>query len=107
MSKVKIKAKRPAAGESENVHEGHAHNDMLSPYSNLPKKSHSKSPRRPAQESSSTADGDNNAKEITDYLNAKGDQIQYPELICDEIAKVDENLLKAAKKDGQIGGSTT
>jgi hypothetical protein len=68
---------------------------MLSPYSNVPKKSHSKSPRRQASKDT--------PKEITDYINNKG-EIQFPELLCDEVAKVDESLLKAAKKDGQVGG---
>ena len=71
---------------------------MLSPYSNLvPRKSHSKSPRR--------QEGTAEIKELLDYLNPKG-EIQYADLLTDEIAKVDENLLKACKKDGQVGGTT-
>ena len=42
-------------------------------------------------------------KELFDYLNAKN-EIIYSELLCDEISKVDETLLKAAKKDRQVGG---
>ena len=77
--------------EVKNQHEGHAHNDMLSPYSNLPAK---KSPKRP--ECCIVE------KDITEYL-IKG-EIQYPELLSDEISKVDETLLKACKRDGQVGG---
>merc|ERR1712241_68795 len=40
-----------------------------------------------------------------DYLNSKN-EIIYSELLCDEISKVDETLLKAAKKDRQVGGTT-
>ena len=83
-------------------HEGHAHNDMLSPYSNLParknplSKSPSKSPKR--QESVT----EKRKKDITEYL-VKG-EIQYPDLLSDEISKVDETLLKECKKAGQVGG---
>ena len=86
--------------------EGNAHNDMLSPYSNLPpRKSHSKSPRRkdsllPNTNSQNLAE---NAKDLTDYLSSQG-EIKYPDLISDEISKVDENLLKASKSDRQVGG---
>ena len=81
---------------------GHAHNDMLSPYSNLParknplSKSPSKSPKR--QESVT----EKRKKDITEYL-VKG-EIQYPDLLSDEISKVDETLLKECKKAGQVGG---
>ena len=43
-------------------------------------------------------------KELLHYLNPEGDGILYPDLISDEIARVDENLLKASKKEGQVGG---
>ena len=79
--------------EVKNQHEGHAHNDMLSPYSNLPAKK--SSPKRPQE--CFIAE-----KDITEYL-IKG-EIQYPELLSDEISKVDETLLKACKRDGQVGG---
>ena len=77
---------------------GHAHSELLSPYSNVPRKSASKSPRRQDSESEK-----NTSKEVIDYLNAKN-EILYSELLCDEIAKVDEALIKAAKKDRQVGG---
>ena len=43
-------------------------------------------------------------KELTDYLNSKGD-ILYSDLIKDEIAKVDQLLVKDSKKEGQVGGN--
>jgi hypothetical protein len=42
-------------------------------------------------------------KELTDYLNSKG-EILYSDLIKDEIAKVDQLLVKDSKKEGQVGG---
>lgn len=83
------------------LNEGHAHSDMLSPYSNLPprSKSHSKSPRRQMSIEETSCE-----KDITDYLNNKG-EIQYADLLTDSIASVDEKLLKSSKKDGQVGGS--
>ena len=61
-------------------------------------KSHSNSPKR--QESVI----EKNKKDITEYL-IKG-EIQYPDLLSDEISKVDETLLKASKRDGQVGGNS-
>ena len=83
--------------DSDNL-SGHAHSELLSPYSNVPRKSSSKSPRRQDSESEKST-----SKEVIDYLNAKN-EILYSELLCDEIAKVDEALIKAAKKDRQVGG---
>ncbi len=40
---------------------------------------------------------------MTDYLNSKG-EILYSDLIKDEIAKVDQTLVKDSKKEGQVGG---
>ena len=90
--------------------EGHAHNDMLSPYSNtVLRKSQSKSPRRPDDETK-TQDlleneglSNKNDRELTDYL-VNRQSIDYPKLMGDAIAKVDELLIKACKKDGQVGG---
>ena len=87
---------------------GHAHSDMLSPYSNVPprNKSQSKSPMRQDSIESNKSVGSTVVpppKELFDYLNAKN-EIIYSELLCDEISKVDETLLKAAKKDRQVGG---
>ena len=87
--------------------EGHAHNDMLSPYSTLAppstaRKSHSKSPRRPSNEAKSSTPEKN--RELTDFLTSDGKSINYPLLISDAIAKVDESLLKSCKKEGQVGG---
>ena len=90
---------------------GHAHSDMLSPYSNVPprNKSQSKSPMRQDSIESNKSVGATVVpppKELYDYLNAKN-EIIYSELLCDEISKVDETLLKAAKKDRQVGGMNT
>ncbi len=93
---VPIKPKREGKLKSSSQ-TCHAHNDMLSPYSNLipsRSKDQSKSPRR--QEPPEKED-------LTRYLNAKG-EIQYAELLTDEIALVDQSLLKACKKHGQLGG---
>ena len=99
---------------------------MLSPYNNTPtayakKRSQSRGPNANRNSSSSTSSastsgssasignglekGGNDAsiKELTEYLNADGD-ILYPDLIRDEIAAVDKQLLKEAKKAGQVGG---
>ncbi len=97
-------------------HEGHAHNDMLSPYGNVAtKKQPSKSPARRQNSSSnpSSQDKDNCSnsintnslakKDITDYISASGN-ILYPDLLSDEIGRVDEKLLKSCKKEGQVGG---
>ena len=90
--------------------EGHAHNDMLSPYSNtVLRKSQSKSPRRPDDETKTQDVLENeglsnkNDRELTDYL-VNRQSIDYPKLMGDAIAKVDELLIKACKKDGQVGG---
>jgi hypothetical protein len=45
-------------------------------------------------------------KELTDYLNSKG-EILYSDLVKDEIAKVDQLLVKESKKEGQVGGRST
>ena len=81
----------------------HALNQTIfcSLYSNLPvkknqPKSHSNSPKR--QDSVT----EKNKKDITEYL-IKG-EIQYPDLLSDEISKVDEALIKDSKKAGQVGG---
>ena len=88
--------------------EGHAHNDMLSPYSNtVLRKSQSKSPRRPDEDTNHGENLENglsnNNRELTDYLINR-QSIDYPKLIGDAIAKVDEMLIKACKKEGQVGG---
>ena len=89
--------------------EGHAHNDMLSPYSNtVLRKSQSKSPRRPDDETKTQDVLENEGlsnknRELTDYL-VNRQSIDYPKLMGDAIAKVDELLIKACKKDGQVGG---
>merc|ERR1712029_875675 len=92
--------------------EGHAHNDMLSPYSNtVLRKSQSKSPRRPDDETKTQDMLENEGlsnksdRELTDYL-VNRQSIDYPKLMGDAIAKVDELLIKACKKDGQVGGTT-
>ena len=97
----------------ESKMEGHAHNDMLSPYSNtVLRKSQSKSPRRPDDETKTCGGGDmlendgglsNKNRELTDYL-VNRQSIDYPKLMGDAIAKVDELLIKACKKEGQVGG---
>ena len=104
-------------------HEGHAHNDMLSPYSNVPVKAKTSKSKSPSKRALNTEDKDNKnnlnsstklgncdnnnstliQKDITDYITSRG-QILYPELLSDEIAKVDEKLLKSCKKEGQVGG---
>merc|ERR1712150_82579 len=99
----------------ESKMEGHAHNDMLSPYSNtVLRKSQSKSPRRPDDETKTCGGGDmlenegglsNKNRELTDYL-VNRQSIDYPKLMGDAIAKVDELLIKACKKEGQVGGTT-
>ena len=89
--------------------EGHAHNDMLSPYSNtVLRKSQSKSPRRPDDETKTQDVLENEGlsnknRELTDYL-VNRQSIDYPKLMGDAISKVDELLIKACKKDGQVGG---
>ena len=92
--------------------EGHAHNDMLSPYSTLAppsaaRKSHSKSPGRPAasNEAKTSLTPERN-KELTDFLTSDGKSINYPQLVSECIAKVDELLLKSCKKEGQVGGES-
>ena len=106
LEELPIKPNRKHIKEIDSNLSGHAHNDMLSPYSNIPRKSQSKSPRRQEfgrQDSVKSNDKDA-PKELMDYLNSKN-EIIYSELLCDEISKVDETLLKAAKKDRQVGGT--
>ena len=92
--------------------EGHAHNDMLSPYSTLAppsaaRKSHSKSPGRPCASNEAKTSTPERNKELTDFLTSDGKSINYPQLVSDCIAKVDELLLKSCKQERQVGGTST
>ena len=42
-------------------------------------------------------------RDLIDYLNPRG-EILYSDLIKDEIARVDQMLVKDSKKEGQVGG---
>ena len=110
LEELPVKPKRNTKdfeNSNSNITSGHAHSDMLSPYSNVPpRKSQSKSPMRQDSIESNKSVNAVIPKELFDYLNAKN-EIIYSELLCDEISKVDETLLKAAKKDRQVGGMYT
>ena len=78
-------------------------NDMLSPYSNPhnPRSNNAKKGGRFTHNSNSTPQ----EPRITDYL-LNNDNIDYPSLIRDEIARVDTKLLAAAKsrRPMHVGG---
>ena len=91
---------------------GSVHNDMLSPYSNLPKRNHSKSPNN-RNASLTRKDSGREitqplTKDLTEYLIRKNGSsfrsIDYANLIRDEIATVDIDLIVEAKRRMHVGG---